>query len=506
MQCRLFCFVCLSLALAPLDADQVTAQHIDFYGLDWDSVRVCPAKMTDRAPPDFMSDACSTVEPNKADPQGRLIWVRAIVPLGALKGMNGELLSLYISGKMSSEVYLNGQMVGRNGMPGDSAETEVPGLMDAQLFPPQNLFRLGDNEVVLRASAHHGFLSLGWPVHTIAIGPAGVYANGSLPRYIPALVTLGLFVVGALYFGTMGVIGATRVRFWILCSICFFAAAQLVSEALRGLVAYEYPVHDLRLLLIAVFSIGFGLSVAFHVFWSYARASAVNILAGLAALCMLALIFVPSFDFKALVGMTLPLIATLIATGIWSYQRRRRAFLYFITVLVFVASIFSFQGLFLDTLFFFLVAFFLLLIFIEQAVTLAEEARQRRSEEARADRLSLALDEAQERTEVSEISVKSAGKMERIATNEILHCRSADGYAEIVLTNGRTLLYTATLNDMEGELPATFLRVHRSHLINVKFVESLCRDRSGTGMLTLAGGVQVPVSRRIMPKVRQALA
>lgn len=502
----LFCFVCLSLVVAPLLGGQAKAQHVEFYGLDWNSVRVCPATMTDQTPPDFTSDRCSTAKPYEVDPQGRLIWVRVTVPLGALKGQNGEPLSLYVSGKMSSEVYLNGQMVGRNGMPGASSGTEVPGLMDAQFFPAQDLFRLGDNEVVLRASAHHGFLSLGWPVHTIAIGPSGVYANGSLPRYIPALVTLGLFVVGALYFGTMGVIAQPRARFWILCSICFFAAAQLVSEALRGLVPYAYPVHDLRLLLIAVFSTGFGLSVALHVFWSFAQTSAVKITAGLTIISVVALFFVPSYDFKALVGMTLPLVAALVATGFWSYQRRRRAFLYFVTVLVFVAAIFSFQGLFLDTFFFFLVAFFLLLIFIEQAMTLAEEARERRSEEARADRLGLALEEAQERVEVSEISIKSAGKMERIATSDILHCGSADGYAEIFLTSGRTLLYTTTLNDMEGELPSSFLRVHRSHLINIKYVESLNRDRSGTGILTLTGGVEVPVSRRIMPAVRQALA
>ncbi|WP_262694418.1 LytR/AlgR family response regulator transcription factor [Kordiimonas aquimaris] len=499
---RVFCFVYMVFSVAPL----AWAQGPKLYGLDWDRITVCPASMADETPPDFMGDDCKSVTPQEIDPQNTLIWVRTFVTLDTDRGTSGEPLSLYISGKMSSEVYLNGQFVGRNGMPGDSAASEIAGVMDAQFYPPQDLFNVGDNEVVLRASSHHGFITLAWPVHGIVIGPAGVYANGSLPQYIPALLMLGLFVMGALYFGTMGVISTPRVRFCILSSICLFAAAQLVAEALRGLWPYLYPVHDIRLLSIALFSSGFGLSVAFHIFRIYAANVALKVVAGLAALCTLALIYMPGFDYKALVGMTLPLLAAMIASARWGFMGRRRAFLYFAIVFVFVAAIFAFRGLFLDTLFFFLVAFFLLLIFIEQAITLAEEARQRRVEEARANQLDLALADAQERGTASEINIKSAGKMERIATSEILHCQSADGYAEIILVDGRTVLYAATLNDMESELPVTFLRVHRSHLINVKFVEALSRDRSGTGTLTLAGGVQVPVSRRIMPKVRQALA
>jgi len=96
--------------------------------------------------------------------------------------------------------------------------------------------------------------------------------------------------------------------------------------------------------------------------------------------------------------------------------------------------------------------------------------------------------------------------MERIATSQIIHCKGASGYSEIVLIGGRTVLHSATLNEMEETLPATFLRVHRSHLINLMSVKSLNRDPSGTGTLTLTEGANIPVSRRIMPKVRQALS
>jgi DNA-binding LytR/AlgR family response regulator len=156
-------------------------------------------------------------------------------------------------------------------------------------------------------------------------------------------------------------------------------------------------------------------------------------------------------------------------------------------------------------IFFFLVAGFLLLLLLEQGVTLAREARQRRIEEARANRLELALEQVRQSDEASELSVKSAGKMERISTANIVQCRGAGGYSEIILSDGRELLHSATLAEMEDALPATFIRVHRSHLVNTSFIKTLNRDTSGTGTLILSDGAEVAVSRRIMPSVRQAL-
>ncbi|MEL6693758.1 MAG: LytTR family DNA-binding domain-containing protein, partial [Pseudomonadota bacterium] len=287
--------------------------------------------------------------------------------------------------------------------------------------------------------------------------------------------------------------------------ICFFAAGQLISEALRGLVAYSYPVHDLRLFAIAAFSLAFALSVAFHILRTFGVQHALRWVGGLAAISLIAMLATKGFDFKALVGMAIPLLGSLIATGVWSYQRRARAFVYFIALLLFLLAIVLFQGLFLDTVFFLLVAFFLLLLFLEQALALASEERERRSEEARANRLEQALAEAEQRAESSHINVKSAGKLERIAANQVVHCSGAGGYSEIHLLGGRTLLHSVSLNELEESLPAIFLRVHRSHLINVMFVEALTRDPSGTGSLRLQDDVSVPVSRRIMPKVREAL-
>ena len=77
---------------------------------------------------------------------------------------------------------------------------------------------------------------------------------------------------------------------------------------------------------------------------------------------------------------------------------------------------------------------------------------------------------------------------------------------EVCFEDGRTVLYNGPLAALEESLPETFIRVHRSHIVNADFVQSLERDPGGAGRLYLAGGAAIPVSRRIMPAVRSALA
>ena len=76
---------------------------------------------------------------------------------------------------------------------------------------------------------------------------------------------------------------------------------------------------------------------------------------------------------------------------------------------------------------------------------------------------------------------------------------------ELHFADGGKRLHSGSLNELEAELPPAFLRVHRSHIVNTAFVESLQREPSGVGRLRMTTGEFVPVSRRIMPTVRRAI-
>lgn len=494
---------CLSMLLAVWLSGLASAEANTW--IDQSNVIVCPARTANLTPPNFTAPACFTTAASEIDPQQRLIWVKANIVLGETKGPLGQPLSLYVSGKMSSAFYLNGQFVGRNGKPGLEEASETPGVMDAQLYPPQSLFRVGNNEVVFLASSHRGYLRLSSPVHAIGVGVPTDFNDTLLRHYWPSLLTLGVIILGGLYFGIAAFIGADRSRALTLSVICAFAAAQLVAEVYRGLSAYAYPVHDIRLILITVFSAGFGLSVTIHVLNAFNSRHFWAVIIGAASLSLAGIYFTAGLDRKAEMAMLLPLLVSLAATALWSYQRRPRAFVYFLSLLVFIAAIRMFPSLFLDILFFNLVAAFLLFLFAEQALAMAKEAERRRIEEMRANRLELALEQAQQKEEASTINVKSAGRMEHITTDKLCYCRGADGYSEIKLIDDREVLHAATLAEMEETLPSTFLRVHRSYLVNTAFVKSLTRDLAGTGILTLTNGSEIPVSRRTMPQVRRAL-
>jgi len=81
---------------------------------------------------------------------------------------------------------------------------------------------------------------------------------------------------------------------------------------------------------------------------------------------------------------------------------------------------------------------------------------------------------------LSQISVRSVGRIERIAVDEILWLESAGNYVQLH-TAGRTILYRVTLNKMETHLdPAHFSRVHRRAVVRLVQLHSLAvTDSSG---------------------------
>lgn len=469
------------------------------------AVKVCPVQKGQVALPDFTAKECWTTTVQSINPRNTHLWVKLNISLHETQGPQGEALALYITSKMAANFYLNDQYIGHNGTPSDTKEYEISGDFDSVIFPNQSLLIKGENKLIFRASSHHDWLKRGSSIQSIGFRPFGNITNNLLKHYSPSLLLLGVFILGALYFGITGLLNTKRKREQILSVISIFVAAQLVSEVYRGFVAYSYPVQDIRLILITVFSMGFGLTVSFYVLSTFNIKKIWLAMSGITLASLVGILLFNDFDHKSHVAIITPLTISFIYTGYLSYRGQARANLFCFALLSFVLALLISPLLFLDIIFFYLVAAFLFVLFVEQGIVLNRESNERLLETIRADRLELTLNQARERDSVSQITLKSAGKIERISVNKISHCSSADGYTEIHLTCGTELLHNATLAELEEELPSIFLRVHRSHLVNTSFVKHLKRDSSGTGNLTLTDGSKVPVSRRIMPKVRKII-
>lgn len=483
-------------------------------------VRVCPARALDLVPPDFDAPACRTLLLGQLDPQQRHLWLRKTLSVGHKE--HARLVGLLVSAKASSQVYLNGVLLGSNGRPGDTVVDEIAGQMDVVLPIPSGLLKIGDNQLALRMSSHQGWLRLDQPIHAIVLVPYLNAQDQILRRSLWALLPLGGFVLASCYFASMTWRRERKLRPALLAALSLLPALQLLLEISRGVFAYRYPLHDLRLLGIVLCSVLFGLCLVAILASQFVPRAAQRWLALITVLVMAAAVaWVSDMDGKASIAL---LIASFFGIGIAVYGGTRvpganasDAGAHAIALAAFAALNLLAQSMFLDVYFFYGIAALLVFLMVQQAGAYVCEAQLQREQRTRADRLEAALYEralapselipglVPELVPELVLSIVSLGKIRRIAASSIVHIQGAGDYSELHLSGGENVLHTVGLNALEAELPSYFLRVHRSHLVNTRLVERLQQAEGGTGTLFLQHGMSVPVSRRIMPGVRKAL-
>mgnify|MGYP003671511404 FL=1 len=472
-------------------------------------LRVCPASGTPGPMPDFTAADCTHVALSELDPQGRQIWVRAELDWDGSQWPQDRPIGLFISGKASSTAWLNGHELGSNGRPGPDRAGERPGRMDAVLYVPRERLLPGRNELVLLMSSQHGFLHLGWPVHWIGLERYQPPTSLIGAAYAPSLITLGVLVLGFVFFAAMAIRGGDREGSALISAMSLIAVAQLLIETSRGLYAYPYPMHDLRLVLIVACTTAFGLTLIAYLLHRFSglslRARLLRLL-GLGILLLPTLLLYSAYDAKTLYTFVTVILAGLAWCGIWVWQRKPGARAHLAVLAGLAALALLFPELFIDRYFYQAIAGLLLFLFAQHAIALVNERRTRRLEATRADRLEIALSRAQQKDHPVQIELVSAGRTDYIASDRIAQLKAAGDYVEVHFENGQTSLYTGSLSGLEASLPPTFLRVHRSHIVNTGYVSALERDASGVGRLILSNGMDVPISRRILPKVRSALA
>lgn len=126
------------------------------------------------------------------------------------------------------------------------------------------------------------------------------------------------------------------------------------------------------------------------------------------------------------------------------------------------------------------------------------------------DRLSLAFARACSRPEASApplryLTASVAGKVDIACLEQVVRVSGAGDYAEIHLCSSETLLTSKTLARLENILPQTFLRVHRSHIVNLDFARRLHVFSGSRYELEMRDGTKVPVGRTSVAGLRGRL-
>ncbi|MBD1583027.1 LytR/AlgR family response regulator transcription factor [Pseudoalteromonas sp. S16_S37] len=447
------------------------------------------------------------------NPQSKSIWVKSYFDLPNEWLQRQKPYGLYISGKAASLVYLNEQLLGANGYPATSPPgtepQEIAGKMDSVFYIPDNLLKNESNELIMYMSGHHSLIELDSPMHLFAIGQ-----YGSPKRFIQnhselGLILVGAFFVGALYFFILSLGGTDIPAYRIFAAMCFIAACQLSAEISRKFIDYSYMWHDIRLISITTLSFIFGTLVLLYSSKKLARKHAVHWVYIGVLTTAIVLVFAPGFDTKTTAAIFIPLLISLIQLMYYwlknkSTQTLRWLLFQFSVAVTIVISAASFH----EIIHFIIIGLLLCYLFIQQAGDIREQQNRLHYEQARLAKLEYKLAQNTQAKVPTKLEISIAGKIEYITTTDIAFCKAAGDYVEIFLKDRSEKLFSGSLKHLETVLPDTFLRVHRSYIVNLAEVVSLSSNMTqegGVNMITLTTQHTVPVSRRLMPTVKDTL-
>ncbi|HAL57247.1 MAG TPA: DNA-binding response regulator [Bacteroidetes bacterium] len=91
-----------------------------------------------------------------------------------------------------------------------------------------------------------------------------------------------------------------------------------------------------------------------------------------------------------------------------------------------------------------------------------------------------------------------------LALDDIIRLEADGSYTKVVMKSGKSAIVSRTLKDFEDAVPKEkFFRIHKSHLINLKYI----REYSNVGgcFVTMTDGSKVEVSRRKAPEFVQKI-
>ncbi len=102
------------------------------------------------------------------------------------------------------------------------------------------------------------------------------------------------------------------------------------------------------------------------------------------------------------------------------------------------------------------------------------------------------------------IALNSQEKVDVVDLDDVIRVESSGAYSIFHLREGGQIIVTRTLKEFDELLSRDgFLRVHQSHLINMKFIRSFIK--SDGGYLKLTTGSDIPVSSRKKSDVMREL-
>lgn len=103
--------------------------------------------------------------------------------------------------------------------------------------------------------------------------------------------------------------------------------------------------------------------------------------------------------------------------------------------------------------------------------------------------------QSQETNETHKLAINEGDGVRFVSVKDIMRCKSDDNYTEVFLDDGKRIVSSKTLKEYQKTLePLGFVRVHQSHLVNLKKIAKVARQDGF--FIVMENTDLIPVSRR----------
>jgi two-component system LytT family response regulator len=112
------------------------------------------------------------------------------------------------------------------------------------------------------------------------------------------------------------------------------------------------------------------------------------------------------------------------------------------------------------------------------------------------EKIETLIDNMQRRGEnLNKIALASMEGLQFVNLDDVIYCESLDNYTQFYLVDGKRIMVSKTIKHFEEVLDETrFYRVHRSNIINLKYIDKYVKGEGG--YVVMKQGQRIPVSRR----------
>lgn len=124
------------------------------------------------------------------------------------------------------------------------------------------------------------------------------------------------------------------------------------------------------------------------------------------------------------------------------------------------------------------------------------ESRQTAPTRAQIELLMQGLQQVQ-KPGVSRIALTTGDGLLFVSTSDILYCQAESNYTSVVLADGKKIVVSKVLKDIEEALSgADFYRVHNSFLVNINRIQKFVRGDGGYVVMEDGADISISRSRR----------